>query len=471
MDITETYIVQHLITNQEFFATIIPFLNVKYFSTKSCQILVNQILDYYNEYKICITRDILRIKINTLKDVPKEIIDECNEFIKSLDNVEKSELKPLLDLTESYFRNQLVKDVLSEGMIKHSKNQVFDADYIKKMEKAATFGFDFTLGYDYETNFESRVESYKENVIKIPTSLGLMNEMTNGGVNKGTLNVCLATTGGGKTIWLTQEAGFHYKEGRNVLYITLEMDESEISKRIDANLLNIAQDELKNYSIQSLKVTRDREIRNPGKLIIKQYPARSITALNISQLIDELKTKKNIVIDVLVVDYINLLKCMTAPRGAQRHEIVRYIAEELRGLAVEKKIPIWTASQLNRSGASNNPLEQVGMSMISESWGIPETSDFVFTLIQPGQIPGNNDNNKYAISIDKNRYSRHKKDDIETATVLVNTGLSKISDDPNRTVVTNKDKESKKKNVKAIAEKNKKVILNDKILGDNDDLF
>jgi replicative DNA helicase len=303
----------------------------------------------------------------------------------------------------------------------------------------------------------------------MPVSIDELNKMTNGGIEQKTLNCVVSSTGGGKSVWLCQEAAYHLMQGKNVLYITLEMSEVQISKRIDANILDIKQDNFKTMSDEAIKL-RINQVRQKvlGKLIVKEFPADSITALDIKKIIEQLRRKRKIEIDLLVVDYLGLMGSYRySTKNNNSYSIGKHSAEELRSLAVQYNIPIWTAIQFNRGAENPEDMKAMGLSNVSDSYGIPMGMDFMFAILHTDEM---DKQGKSIFKILKNRYGE-SKNMAGLFSVITDWGCAKFRDDPNCKEIALKDDSKTKEGAmvdKKVREKEKAKADNNNTIGNSD---
>lgn len=464
MNDIETIILQHLIYNSDYFESIVGYLDYKIFSSTPHKIILRIILNYYKENESRIPYDILGVKISQLENVSAEIIKQIKELYSTLKHPEEFNTNLILKETENYIRYRKIYDAISIGAENLDSKKDFSGDYIKQMEDAIYFKLDNSVGYDYFSNIESRFELYKEDVTKIPTSIDELNNLTNGGIQPKTINCVISSTGGGKSVWLCQEAAYNVKNGKNVLYITLEMSETEIAKRIDANLINTKQDDLRKLSAEASRFRFEQlKSKTYGKLIIKEFPADSITTLDIKKVIEELKRNMKIDIDMLIVDYLGLMGSYRySTRNNNSYSIGKHATEELRSLAVQYNIPIWTAIQFNRGAENAEEAKSLGLGQVSDSYGIPMGLDFSFCILHTDEL---SKNGKSVFKILKNRYGE-SKNSMGMFTVKTNWGCARFENDPECVEIRTKD-DSNTKDGKNISKKLKEDKEPNKIPDDN----
>lgn len=428
MNNIETLILQYLIYNSEYFETVVNYMDYRLFESTPHKIILKTILTHFKEEETRIPYDILGVKLNQIKNISAELVQQIKDVYKLLVRPESNDIDSLIKETEKYIKQRKTYNVISTGVEEFDKNGEFSDSYLSEAEDAITFSFDNSVGYDYLANMESRFQIYKENVIKYPVSIAELNKKTNGGIEQKTINCVVSSTGGGKSVWLCQEAAYNVMQGKNVLYITLEMSEIQISKRIDANILNRKQDDFATMSDNAGKMMmKQLKQKSMGQLIIKEFPADSITALDIKKVIEQLKRKKKINIDILIVDYLGLMGSYRySTKNNNSYSIGKHATEELRSLAVLYNIPIWTAIQFNRGAENAEAIKQMGLGNVSDSYGIPMGMDFMFSIMHTSELDGTN---KSVFRILKNRYGESKNDQ-GMFTVLHDWGCAKFFDDP-----------------------------------------
>jgi replicative DNA helicase len=382
----EKTIISNLVFNDEYTRKVLPFLDERYFSNLIEKKLYNVIKDYHIKYNECPSPEALSIDLNNAGGLSDDQIQEAYEYIKELKPSAEKELEWVVDNTEKFCQDKAIYNAIMDGIQIIDGKGTEDVGALPKLlSDALAVTFDNHIGHDFIEDAESRYDFYKQKEVKIPFDLDYFNRITKGGLSKKTLNIALAGTGVGKSLFMCHCAAGNLMQGHNVLYITLEMAEEKIAERIDANLLNTTIDELKMLPKEAYEKKLSRvSNKTSGKLIVKEYPTASAHTGHFRHLLQELKIKKQFVPDIIYVDYLNL--CMSHRiRGASANSytIVKSIAEELRGLAVEFNVPIVSATQTTRSGYSNT---DVGLEDTSESFGLPATADFMFALISSEEL-------------------------------------------------------------------------------------
>lgn len=368
----------------------LPFLKEEYFGNMtSDKILFDEIHKYIHQYNVAPTQQALKICVGSLQ-ITQDQVNAANKLIDELFSIpEESNIKWLVEKTEEFCQDKALYNAIHEciKLADKTNSQNISKNQIPTILKdALAVSFDPNIGHDYFEDLKKRYDAYTNIEDKIPFDLKKMNEITKNGVPRKTLNCIAAETGKGKSIWLCHHAANCLRQNKNVLYITLEMSEYKIAERIDANLMNITIEDLQTlpFNLYEKKLQAVKSSVK-SKLIIKEYPTASANAMHFRHLLDELKLKLGFVPDVIMVDYINICASSKYKTNAQTNSytLVKSIAEELRALAIEQNVAIWTATQLNRSGFDNS---DVSISSTAESMGLPNTLDFYFALIQTEEL-------------------------------------------------------------------------------------
>lgn len=385
----EKAILSNLIHNEDYCRKVVPFLKQEYFADRKESIIVFELIKFFNDYNKPASLEILAIEIGNRKDLNDKEIPEFETMLNGLTSKETNK-DWLLGETEKFCKERAVYNaILGSIKIIEGKDTQFTKDAIPSLlSEALGVSFDNNIGHDYLEDFNERYDFYHRVEEKIPFDLVMFNKITAGGLSKKTLNICLAGTGVGKSLFMCHVAASTLMQGKNVLYITLEMAEERIAERIDANLLNIGMSELKvidrePYQSRVSKISK----KTHGKLIIKEYPTAGAHAGHFRALLEELKLKKNFTTDLIIIDYLNICSSSRMKQGAtvNSYTYIKSIAEELRGLAVEYAVPILSATQTTRSGFANTDIE---LTDTSESFGLPATCDFMFALISSEELEG-----------------------------------------------------------------------------------
>ena len=401
MERIETTILRNLIYNEEYSRKVIPFIEPTYFEQRSEKVIFEEITQFIVNYGSAITIEALNIEVENRTDLNESEIRDTREVCNSLDD-SPVDHQWLLDTTEKWCRDRAIYLALMESIsIADGQDEKKSRDAIPSiLSDALAVSFDNNIGHDYLQNYEERYEFYHKKEDKIPFDLEYFNKITKGGLPNKTLNIALAGTGVGKSLFMCHQASSVLLQGRNVLYITMEMAEEKIAERIDANLLNVPIQDLTDLPKSTFenKVNKLSEKTN-GRLIIKEYPTASAHVGHFKALLNELSLKKGFQPDIIFVDYLNI--CASARyKGniVNSYTYVKAIAEELRGLAGEFNVPIVSATQTTRSGYGNSDVE---LTDTSESFGLPATADLMFALIstedmeQMGQIMVKQLKNRY----------------------------------------------------------------------------
>jgi len=385
-DRLENIILGNLLDNDEYFRKVLPFLKPEYFSGIH-RILLNKIQTYSLKYNKAPTKQALAISIEEDRHVSEGELPALGEWLEN-NMVFTSDPQWLLDETEKYCKDKAIYNAIMEGIqIIDGRNSDLGPNALPDLlSKALQVGFDNNIGHDYIENADSRYEFYHRLEEKMPFDLAMFNEITEGGLANKTLNVVLAGTGVGKSLFMCHMAANAISQGKNVLYITLEMSEERIAERIDANLMNLPIGQLKDLSKQMFD-DRIKKInaKIQGRLIVKEYPTASAHSGHFKALINELKLKRNFAPDIIFIDYLNICSSSRFKSGSNQNSytIIKSIAEELRGLAVEEDLPIVTATQTTRGGYNNSDVE---LTDTSESFGLPATADLMFALISTEEL-------------------------------------------------------------------------------------
>lgn len=399
-----TLILKNLHYNEEFTRKVLPFLRADYFNDRNERTIFNEISSFITNYGNIPTYEALIIQLNE-KQVSEEEHKETLTLLNELHEAksETVDLEWLVDKTETFCQDQAIFNAVRESItILDGKHKDLSKGSIPTLlSEALSISFDSSVGHDYLGDADSRYDYYHRTEEKVPFSLNYFNLITNGGLPKKTLNVILAPPHGGKSLMMCNFAADFQLSGKNVLYITCEMAEEEIAKRIDANLLRISMDDL----MQLDKSSFDKKInyvksKTIGKLFVKEYPTAAANVNHFRTLLNELRLKKNFVPDVVFIDYLNICASsrMKMSGSINTYTYIQAIAQELRGFAQEFSIPVVTATQTTRSGSQSS---DVDMSDVSESFGVPAIADFMCAIINSEELY---DLNQIMIKQLKNRY-------------------------------------------------------------------
>ena len=386
MERIETTIISNLIYNEEYCRKVLPFIKTQYFNDKKERVVFETVCEFVVKYGKMITKEILHIELDNRKDISDSELADSNQIVANISD-NSSDYQWLLDTTEKWCRDRAIYLALMESIqIADDESEKQNRDAIPHiLSEALSVSFDHNIGHDYIKDFESRFEFYHREEEKIPFDLEFFNKITKGGLPNKTLNVALAGTGVGKSLFMCHLASSVLLQNKNVLYITLEMSEEKIAERIDANLLNVNIQSLMNLSHGDFetKITKLSK-KTQGKLIIKEYPTASAHSGHFKSLLNELSLKKSFKPDIIFVDYLNICASSRYKGSAvNSYTYVKSIAEELRGLAVENNVPIVSATQTTRSGYGNS---DVDLTDTSESFGLPATADLMFAIISSEEL-------------------------------------------------------------------------------------
>ena len=399
----EKTILNNLITNNEYARKVLPFLKSDYFQDKNEQIIFEEIQKFSIKYSKLPTSTSLQVELDNRKDLNEQQFKDITSIVDSFQS-EEVDGQWLLDTTEKFCKDKAVYNAVVDGIsIIEGRDKKRKPDALPSLlTNALAVSFDNRVGHDYLTDAEDRYDYYHKKEDRIPFDLDFFNKITKGGLPQKTLNIALAGTGVGKSLFMCHMAANCLSQGKNVLYITLEMAEERIAERIDANLMNISMEDLHNLPKKMFddKITKLMSKTN-GKLIVKEYPTASAHSNHFRGLIKELAIKRTFKPDIIFIDYLNI--CASSRfKGATNvnsYTYIKSIAEELRGLAVECNVPIMSATQTTRSGFTSSDL---GLEDTSESFGLPATADFMFALISNEELEGLN---QIVVKQLKNRYN------------------------------------------------------------------
>ena len=401
---SEIVILSNLVQNEEYMRKVIPFISEEYFSDRVERKILKVICDFIGKYNKLPTKDALNICVNELTDLTESEFKDANELVKVITSKsDQNDLKWLLDTTEDFCKDKAIYNAILESIqIIDGKSEISKNHLPKLLQDALSVSFDTHIGHDYIEDYLERYDFYHKKEDKIPFDLEFFNRITNNGTPPKTLNVVMAGTGVGKSLFMCHHAANCLTQNKSVLYITCEMAEERIAERIDANLLDITMDELRELpkELYDKKVTSATK-KIAGKLIIKEYPTATANANHFRLLLEDLAMKKKFSPDIVFIDYLNICSAVRFKNGANvnSYMYIKAIAEELRGLAVEENIPIFTATQTNRGGFANT---DVGLEDTSESFGLPATADFMFAIIATEELDGLN---QVLVKQLKNRYN------------------------------------------------------------------
>ena len=403
IDLEQT-ILRNLLTNEPYLRKVVPFLKKEYFQGVY-GLLFSEVTKFVGKYNKLPTIESFKIEIDQSDRFTESVYTHALDILPNIFSKIEENQEWLLNTTEKWCQDRAVYLAIMESIqVIDGKHETFTKDALPDiLQKALSVCFDTAVGHDYLENVEERYAFYHEQEERIPFDMECFNKITKGGLPNKTLNIVLAGTGVGKSLFMCHVAANALEQGRNVLYITLEMAEERIAERIDANLLNVPIDQIDNLS---KKMFTDRvnavKAKTQGKLIIKEYPTGSAHSGHFRALFQELKLKKKFSPDIIFIDYLNICASarMKSMGGAiNSYTYIKAIAEELRGLAVEFNVPIISATQTTRSGYGNS---DPGLEDTSESFGLPATADLMFALISNEELAGLN---QIMVKQLKNRYN------------------------------------------------------------------
>ena len=403
MDRTELVILRGLMYDSDYMRRVLPFIKEEYFLDRTERTIYLKINEFIERYNMLPTKEAIIIDLTNVPNVEQDSLDECvtclNELEAAKDIVAPADW--LLNTTEEWCRGQAMFLAANTiVMVSTGKDTKTPMDGLPKiMQDALAISFDSRIGHDYINDAESRYESYHKVDAKIPFHLDYFNKYTKNGIPAKTLNICIAGINVGKSLFLCDLAANYLKQGKQVLYITMEMAEERIAERIDANLMNRPLDDLLFMSKEAyMKKIADIEAKFTGRLKIKEYPTATAHVGHFRHLLNELNLKQSFKPDAIFIDYLNICASARMKASTGLYELVKAIAEELRGLAVEFNVPVWSATQFNRQGFGNSDPD---LTNTSESFGLPATADFMFALINSDELAGMN---QFLVKIMKNRY-------------------------------------------------------------------
>ncbi len=403
MDKIEFLVLKNLLYNEEYLRKTIPFLKPEYFQDTNQKVVFQEIFEFVTQYNELPTKEILSIEIEKRKDINEDSFKEVTHLVSCLDN-DPTDFEWLVDTTEKWCRERAIYLALLDSIaIADGNDKEKTPDAIPSiLSDALAVSFDNHIGHDYLQDYEERYDSYNRKEDKIEFDLEYFNKITKGGLPNKTLNIALAGTGVGKSLFMCHVASSVLLQGKNVLYITLEMAEEKIAERVDSNLLNVNIQEIGDLPkpMFESKVTSIAK-KTQGTLIIKEYPTASAHAGHFKALISELSLKKSFKPDIIFIDYLNICASSRYRGNANvnSYSYIKSIAEELRGLAVEANVPIVSATQTTRSGFGSS---DVDLTDTSESFGLPATADLMFALISTEDLEGLN---QILVKQLKNRYN------------------------------------------------------------------
>jgi replicative DNA helicase len=399
---TEHLILNNLLHDEDYARRTLPYLKPEYFSDRTERIVYEQLDDFINKFNALPSREALTIEIGNLSNINDKDYTSLTEYVSSLVKEEQDDKQWLVDTTEKFCQEKALYNAIMESI------SIIDGDGKKDkgaipeiLSDALSVSFDPNVGHDFIDNAADRFDFYHKVEERVPFDIQKLNDITKGGVPKKSLNIILAGTGVGKSLAMCHMATANLLDGKNVLYITMEMAEEKIAERIDANILNVTLDDLKQMPRASYEKKMERvKGKTSGKLIVKEYPTAAAGTGHFRHLLNELRLKKSFKPDIIYIDYLNICASSRMKMGASvnSYTYIKAIAEELRGLAVEQQVPIWSATQTTRSGYGNS---DVGLEDTSESFGLPATADFMMAIISSEELE---QLNQVMVKQLKNRY-------------------------------------------------------------------
>ena len=403
MSKVENLVIKNLLLDEEYVRKAMPFIKAEYFSELLEKNLYNVINKYFTDYSALPTKEALEIEVGQLGNISDEQHRQTIQYIRDIDD-EKSEYDWILDTTENWCKERAIYLALMESIkIAEGNDEKRATGAIPSiLSDALAVSFDNHIGHDYLQDYEERYEFYHQTEEKIPFDLEFFNRITKGGLPNKTLNIALAGTGVGKSLFMCHVASSILLQSKNVLYITLEMAEEKIAERIDANLLSVdiqQLDQLPKMMFDS-KVNKIAK-KTQGSLIVKEYPTASASVAHFRALLNDLALKKSFKPDIIFIDYLNICASSRYSKlgNVNSYSYIKAIAEELRGLAVEANVPIVSATQTTRSGYGSS---DVDLTDTSESFGLPATADLMFALISTEELE---EINQIMVKQLKNRYN------------------------------------------------------------------
>ena len=376
-------ILRQLTTNREYVNRVLPFLKVEYFQDKLEQAAFRYISEFINKYNELPAENVIEYDASRDDSLTE---DDLQDLVRLWQGVMEEptkdiSIKWMVDTTEEWCKERAIYLAVSESIsiITDEKKVSMSGAIPDMLKDALSVSFDTDIGHNFIEDAESRFDYYHKREKRIPFDLDLLNKITKGGVTPGTLNILVGGTNSGKTLFLTNFAASYLQQGFNVLYITLEISEEEIAKRVDANLMNVSMNDI--YELKRddyLKKIRKIQNKTIGKLIIKQYPTGAANTIHFRSLINELELKKNFKPDIVLIDYLTICSSSRVKSSDNSYSLYKSVAEEIRGFAVELGIPIWSVIQTNRGGQGASDME---LSDVAESHAISMTADFMLAII------------------------------------------------------------------------------------------
>ena len=402
----ERLILSHLIHNENYSRKVVPYVKDEYFEDPSEKLVFKLIQEYILKHNDLPTKQSLSIDLDQLDGIHESEYTKSSEIINSLNKPESTDITPwLVEQSETFCQDKAIYNAVVNAISileGNEKTHLSKGAIPTVLSDAIAVSFDPHIGHDFIEDAENRFDFYHRIEEKLEFDLEMFNKITKGGLPKKTLNICLAGTGVGKSLFMCHQAAAALSVNKNVLYVTLEMAEERIAERIDANLLDIPISQLEEIPRDMYKKKIEKlKGKTKGKIIIKEYPTASASAMHFKNLLGELKLKRNFVPDIIFIDYLNIFTSSRIRAGANvnSYTYIKSIAEELRGLAVEHDVPIVSATQTTRTGFTST---DIGLEDTSESFGLPATADFMFALISSEEME---ELNQMLVKQLKNRYN------------------------------------------------------------------
>jgi len=383
----EKTILSNLILNEDYSRKVFPYLKEEYFEDIALRKVFSTVSEYVDKYKEPPSVEALRIAVDNRKDLNEDNYNQVNELINTLSIDVDTNVQYLIDETEKFCQDKDLYNAIRKSInILDGESSIGKGEIPKLLSDSLGISFDTSVGHDFLNDFEDRYEHYHKKEERIPFDIDIFNKITKGGLPRKSMTVLLATTGGGKSLLKCHMAANHLMYGKNVLYITMEMAEEEIGRRIDANIMDITIDQVQEIprDVYGKRMARYKT-KTPGKLVIKEYPTGSVHSGHFRHLLNELSLKKNFQPDVIFLDYLNICASsrVRGAAAANSYTLVKSIAEEVRGLAMEYNCAVVTSSQFNRDGYGNS---DVDLTNTSESMGITHTADAIFAIVTSEQL-------------------------------------------------------------------------------------
>ena len=378
----EDAILAGLLNDEEYLRRVFPFLKVEYFESPVDKTIFESICEFVEKYNKVPNRDAIQIIVDSKENLNESFYESISAKISNLELEDDMVIDFLVDKTEKFCKDRALFNAVKESiLVIDDKHKTISRSGMPKLfEDALSVSFDTNIGHDFVDNADDRYAFYQSREEKVPFGLDILDRVTKGGLSKKSISIILGGTGAGKTLCLTHFASSYLMQGLNVLYISLEMSEERIAERIDANIMDITLDRLRDLPKDTFdkKISKIKE-NTLGKMVIKEYPTASAGSAHFRHLMNELAMKKNFKPDVLIIDYINI--CVSSrlkySNSVNSYTMVKSIVEELRGLSIEFNLPVLTATQTNRTGMSSQDLE---LEDISESFGSAMTADFILGI-------------------------------------------------------------------------------------------